>query len=101
MKEKGRFFIYNVAITEQGYECARSHFFEKSFSGTGDLFASSMCGLKLAGHSTAKSMKIATKFLYQSIADTMNSDTPGNDGVEFESHLGYLLREGVIDFEEC
>ncbi|MBE5935237.1 MAG: pyridoxamine kinase [Lachnospiraceae bacterium] len=91
-KQEDRAFIYNVAITEQGCEYYRSHLFERSFSGTGDLFASAMCGLKLAGHSTIEGMNIASDFLYHSIADTMNSNTLGNDGVEFETHLTELLR---------
>ena len=94
-KQEDNAFIYNVAITDEGDECYCSHMFDRSFSGTGDLFSSAMCGLKLAGNSTISSMKIATNFLYHSIADTMNSNTPGNDGVEFETHLKELiLNEG-------
>ena len=85
-------YIYNIAITKDGCNYYRSHFFERSFSGTGDLFASAMCGLKLTGIDTIKSMEIAGEFLYHSIADTMNSNSIEKEGVEFENHLASLVK---------
>ena len=84
-------FIYNLAVTETGVHTCRSHFFQKSFSGTGDLFASVMCGGKTKGLSTQESMELAKNFLYHSIADTMNEDIPGNAGVNFEKFLSELI----------
>ena len=89
----GRPYIYNVAITKDGCDYYRSHFFERSFSGTGDLFASAMCGLKLTGLDTIKSMEVAGEFLYHSIADTMNSNCIEKEGVEFEKHLISLVKK--------
>ena len=84
-------FIYNLAVSESGIYTCRSHFFQKSFSGTGDLFASVMCGGKTKGLSTQEAMELAKNFLYRSIADTMNEDIPGNDGVNFEKFLSELI----------
>lgn len=84
-------FIYNLAVTESGIHTCRSHFFQKSFSGTGDLFASVMCGGKTQGLSTQESMELAKNFLYHSIADTMNEEIPGSDGVNFEKYLSELI----------
>ena len=62
-----------------------------SFSGTGDLFASVICGSRLNGFSTEEAAERAGKFLYDSIADTMNDDTAPNDGVNFEKFLRELM----------
>lgn len=84
-------FVYNVALTDEGISYFSSHLFDKSFSGTGDLFSSTMCGLRLNGYPTKEALKIAGNFLYHSISDTMNEIVDGNDGIEFEKHLGELF----------
>lgn len=91
-------FIYNLAATSEGVVTSKSHFFNRSFSGTGDLFASVMCGCRVNGLKTADSMKIAGRFLYHSIADTMNDEISVHDGVNFEKYLGVLIQEttGII-----
>lgn len=89
--EGTRCFIYNVALTDDGISYFSSHLFDKSFSGTGDLFSSTMCGLRLNGYCTKDALKIAGNFLYHSISDTMNENIDGNDGIEFEKHLGELF----------
>lgn len=81
-------FIYNLVTTANGTTTHRSHFFDVSFSGTGDLFASVICGSRLNGFSTEEAAERAGKFLYDSIADTMNDDTAPNDGVNFEKFCG-------------
>lgn len=87
-------FIYNLALTEEGTHTCRSHFFNRSFSGTGDLFASVMCGCRTRGMDTVSAMELANSFLYHSIADTMNENIDRNDGVNFEKFLLELI-EGV------
>lgn len=84
-------FIYNLVTTANGTTTHRSHFFDVSFSGTGDLFASVICGSRLNGFSTEGAAERAGKFLYDSIADTMNDDTVPNDGVNFEKFLRELM----------
>ncbi|MBQ8044667.1 MAG: pyridoxamine kinase [Clostridia bacterium] len=92
-KEEDSMYIYNVGITNEGNFKIGSHMFNKSFSGTGDIFSSTMCGLKLNDVSTSESMNIANEFLYHSIADTMNDKVSGNDGIYFEKHLYKLIKE--------
>ncbi|MBR4026317.1 MAG: pyridoxamine kinase [Lachnospiraceae bacterium] len=94
IQENTQSFIYNVAVTNKGTYMFTSHLFDKSFSGTGDLFASAMCGLRLNGYSTQEAMNIAGNFLYHSISDTMNEFTDGNDGIFFEKHLSELIPYG-------
>ena len=48
-------FIYNIAVTERGVHTSRSHLFNRSFSGTGDLFASVLCGCRVNGMTTEDS----------------------------------------------
>ena len=62
-------FIYNLVTTANGTTTHRSHFFDVSFSGTGDLFASVICGSRLNGFSTEEAAERAGKFLYDSIAE--------------------------------
>lgn len=87
-------FIYNLALTEDGRHIRRSHFFNRSFSGTGDLFASVICGCRTRGMDTVSAMELAGRFLYHSIADTMNENIDRNDGINFENYLFELI-EGI------
>lgn len=89
-------FIYNIAVTERGVHTSRSHLFNRSFSGTGDLFASVLCGCRVNGMTTEDSIDLAGKFLYHSIADTMNDNIPPNDGINFEKYLVDLLHVSAL-----
>ena len=89
-------FIYNIAVTERGVHTSRSHLFNRSFSGTGDLFASVLCGCKVNGMTTEDSIDLAGRFLYHSIADTMNDNIPPNDGINFEKYLVDLLHVSAL-----
>lgn len=84
-------FIYNLAVTDNGSFKQRSHFFDRSFSGTGDLFASVLCGCRINGMSTEDAIGLASSFIYHSIADTVNDDTADVEGVNFEKFLGELI----------
>lgn len=88
-------YMYNLAITEEGVYTERQKLFDRSFSGTGDLFASTMCGLKMNGHTTAKAMEIAGQFIYKSILDTIPYNLSRNDGINFEKNLMFLMKEGL------
>lgn len=93
-------FIYNLALTEDGRHIRRSHFFNRSFSGTGDLFASVICGCRTRGMNTVDAMELAGSFLYHSIADTMNENIDRNDGIHFEKYLSELI-EGISRKDGC
>ncbi len=93
-KEDGQ-YIYNYALTNEGTFKVCTSSVDRSFSGTGDLFASAMCGLKMKGVSTKDAMEIATRFIYKSIADTIGEGIPGTDGINFEEKLFWLMKEGM------
>lgn len=104
--------ICNVTATANGIGESRFHFFDRSFSGTGDLLASVLCGCILNGMCTEDAVALAGRFLCHSIADTMQENISANDGVNFEKFLIELIMEGtnygknsyesMLDFaEEC
>jgi pyridoxine kinase len=86
--------IYNIAATADGVFRSRSHYFERSYSGTGDLFASVLCGCRLNGIPTKDAIELATRFLTLGIADAIKEDAPSNDGIPFQKHLITLIQGG-------
>lgn len=61
-----------------------------SYSGTGDIFTSILCGLINNGHTLEFSVNTATKFIYKTINYTSTFNTNPNDGVMFEYFLSDL-----------
>ena len=85
--------ICNVIVTPEGESVCRSVYFNQSFSGTGDLFASVLCGCKVNGWKTKDAVTLACDFLCQSIKDTMPDYKDRNDGIHFEPHLSILMTQ--------
>lgn len=90
-REKDVDYICNLALTNEGVSTTCSTCAGKSFSGTGDLFASAICGLKMNGVSTGKAVELATRFVDESIMATLEDNIPGTDGINFEEKLHILL----------
>ena len=63
----------------------------KSYSGTGDLFASIIMGGMMRGEDLRKSIQLAESFLTAAINDTSVEQTPKEAGVNFEKYLRMLL----------
>ncbi len=63
----------------------------KSYSGTGDLFASVIMGGMMRGEDLGKSVQLAEKFLSAAIDDSSMEQIPSKEGVNFEKYLGMLL----------
>lgn len=66
---------------------------EVSFPGTGDLFASVLCGGLMQGRSLAESAALAENFVHDCILRTWQKGLPRFHGVDFEPLLGRLLEE--------
>lgn len=64
---------------------------EVSFPGTGDLFASVLCGGMMQGRSLAESAALAENFVHDCIVRTAERKLPRFHGVDFEPLLGKLL----------
>lgn len=88
--EKGN-IVSNVGFTKEGIRISSRPWFEKRYSGTGDLFSSAMCGLRMNGNTTSQAMDITVRFLHLSIADGAANNAEINNGVPFQRHLNELL----------
>lgn len=84
-------YIGNLAV--HGTECdyAESRYTGKSFSGTGDLFASVICASLIKGLPIGSAMEKAVSFLQAAIEDASEEDTLTAHGVPFEKYLHRLL----------
>ena len=81
-----------------GYDKAKNKYFAyfrehlpKSFHGTGDVFASSLCGALSIGKDIEKALKIAVDFTVESIVSTLKNPNTNWYGVEFEKALPKLI----------
>lgn len=63
----------------------------KSFSGTGDLFASVIMGSMMRGENLEKAVNLAVTFLSKAIDESVREGVPEIEGINFENHLGILL----------
>ena len=61
-----------------------------SYSGTGDIFTSILCGMLVNKHDLGVAVNTATDFIYKTINYTSQFDTDRNDGVMFENFLSDL-----------
>lgn len=81
-----------------GYDSRRNEYFycygEKlpvSYHGTGDIFASAICGATVIGKSIKESTQIAVDFTVESIKLTMRDIHANFYGVNFEEAIPYLI----------
>lgn len=81
-----------------GYDSEKGEYFycygEKlpvSFHGTGDIFASAICGAMAIGKSVKESAQIAVDFTVESIKLTIKDKNANFYGVNFEQAIPYLI----------
>lgn len=89
-KEMGE-VVGNLAVSEKEAYYVESPYTGKGFSGTGDLFASVVCGSLVKGLSVREAMDKATRFLQEAIEEASRDNIPGVHGVNFEKYLARLL----------
>jgi pyridoxine kinase len=65
----------------------------KSFSGTGDIFASVTFSMLIRGKDIQTAINTAAEFIVRSVKDTLAADPEAdhNYGIEFEKNLGFLI----------
>jgi pyridoxine kinase len=83
-------FIGNLAVTSDSYYYTKTPYTGKSFSGTGDLFASVIVGCLVKGLPVDKAIDTAVNFLEPAIKEASMSCSDRNHGVYFEKYLGLL-----------
>ena len=71
--------------------CVQNQTVQACFPGTGDLFASVLCGGLLRGASLADAAATAAGFVHDCVERTAAKGLPPSQGVEFEPLLGKLL----------
>ena len=85
-------YMGNLALSEQETFYLEAPFTGKSFSGTGDLFASVIAGCLVQGISIQDAVKKATTFLQPAIEEASRENIERNHGVHFEKYLSLLLK---------
>lgn len=69
------------------------HRVEQNFAGTGDLFASVLCGWLLRGSDLVAAVEKTTDFVCKATAATATMQVNGQDGIAFEPFLFQLNKE--------
>lgn len=67
------------------------HRVEQNFAGTGDVFASVLCGWLLRGVGLVEAVKKTTDFVCKTTAATATMQVNGQDGIAFEPFLCQLI----------
>ena len=83
--------VCNAAWDNDAFTVYESPNLGGSWSGTGDLFASALCGGLVRGYSLDWGVRRAMRFLEPALKDAARLDLPGVEGVPFEMHLKELL----------
>lgn len=84
-------YIGNLAVSERECFHIENPYTGMGFSGTGDLFASVICGSLVKGLSVRKAMEKASYFLQEAIEEASAEQIPAVHGVHFEKYLSRLL----------
>lgn len=90
-EKENKDYISNLVMSQNQCFCMETPYTGIGFSGTGDLFASVICGSLVKGLSIREAVKNATYFLQEAIEDATMEGIPPNHGVNFENYLSRLL----------
>ena len=90
-EENGQEYVGNLAVSHEETFYLETPYTGMGFSGTGDLFASVICGSMVNGLSIQEAIKKATDFLQEAIEDASKEKIASNHGVYFEKYLKKLL----------
>lgn len=86
-------YIYNAVFSKSKSTFVKSEVYGYSFSGTGDLFASILCGCTLNNIDIISAVEKASRFISTTIKHTIQNPFDRNYGIDFEKYL-YTLPEG-------
>lgn len=85
-------FMGNLAVTAAGNNYVEKPYVPMSFSGTGDLFASIICGSLVKGMTIQDAMTLAADFLQPAIMEAAAEGTDSRHGIHFEKYLSILMK---------
>lgn len=83
---------YNLVLAENSCEYVSSSIYGGSYSGTGDLLASVVCGGLVKGDSPDVCVLRAVRFLRAALIETVEQGSDRNHGINFEPYLPLLLK---------
>ena len=81
----------NLVVTKDEITPVTNVMYGGSYSGTGDLFSSTLCGGVVKGLDVISATRLAGDFISKAVADTYAEQTDRNDGVNFQKYLGMLI----------
>ena len=84
-------YVGNLVVSKDENYYIETPYTGMGFSGTGDLFASVVCGSLVKGLSVKEAVEKATFFLQEAIEEATNEKIPRNHGVNFEKYLSRLI----------
>lgn len=87
----GKLGVYGYNKPENKYFSYFREHLPKTFHGTGDVFASTLCGALSIGKDISSALKIAVDFTVESIMLTINNPTANWYGVDFEKAFPSLI----------
>ena len=90
--EENQLGVYGYDRHKDTYFCYYREHIPISFHGTGDVFASALCGALTIGKTLEESLKIAVDFTVDSISKTIDNPDRNWYGVEFEKALPNLIK---------
>lgn len=90
-EQNHRTTITNLAVSKHSFNSVETPYTGTSFSGTGDLFASTICGCLVKGLSLSDALQKAANFLQPAIEEATQKAIPRNYGVPFENYLSRLF----------
>ncbi|MBQ4573238.1 MAG: pyridoxamine kinase [Clostridia bacterium] len=83
--------ICNIIVEKGSVNLVKSRFLNGSYSGTGDIFSSIVCGGITKGMNVVESVSLATDFIYNSIKSTPSELDYEPNGVNFQKYLEMLI----------
>ena len=83
--------ITNLILCKKGASVIKAPLLNGSYSGTGDIFSSVVCGSIVNGKSVKEAVNLATDFIIKSILDTPTELKYEPDGVNFQKNLRLLI----------
>ncbi len=89
--EKDKLGVYGYDSVKNEYFYYYNKRLPQSFHGTGDIFASSLCGALTKSYSLGKALELAVDFTVKSIDETIKNKKHNWYGVDFESAFPYLI----------
>lgn len=90
-EENEKTYIGNLAVSEKERYYIEHPYTGKGFSGTGDLFASVICGALVKGGTLKQALEKAAYFLQDAIEEASALQIQEVHGVYFEKYLSRLL----------